>query len=115
MPPTVRLQAKGNAAFGAGSFQEAVEHFSEAIKIDASNHVYFSNRSAAYASLRDYRAALADAQKTVELKPDWARGYSRLGAAYYGLDQLDDAATAYSKGESTGGRQRRGRSEGEAV
>jgi stress-induced-phosphoprotein 1 len=80
-----------------------VDHFSAAIQLDASNHVYFSNRSAAYASLQDYRKALADAQKTVELKPEWAKGYSRLGAGHHGLRQWDDAAAAYSKGEAVGG------------
>lgn len=33
----------------------------------------YSNRSACHASLADYTAALKDAEKTVELKPDWAK------------------------------------------
>jgi stress-induced-phosphoprotein 1 len=32
-----------------------------------------SNRSAAYASKKDYELALKDAEKTVEIKPDWAK------------------------------------------
>ena len=42
--------------------------------MDPSNHVLFSNRSAAHASQGDYAAALEDARKTVELKPDWWAG-----------------------------------------
>lgn len=56
-----------------GDFQEAIKYFSEAIKLDPSNHVLYSNRSAAYASLKNYNDALKDAEKTVELKPDWAK------------------------------------------
>jgi stress-induced-phosphoprotein 1 len=41
--------------------------------LDGSNHVLYSNRSAAYASMRDYQHALEDAEKTVQLKPDWAK------------------------------------------
>ncbi|KAF8379277.1 hypothetical protein HHK36_028710 [Tetracentron sinense] len=41
---------------------------------------------------------LSDAKKTVELKPDWSKGYSRLGAAHVGLHSLDDAISAYKKG-----------------
>ena len=36
----------------------------------------------------------------VELKPDWPKGYSRLGAAHSGLKQWDDAVEAYGKGAS---------------
>ena len=35
----------------------------------------------------------------VEVKPDWAKGYSRLGAAYYGLEEWEDAVKAYEDGE----------------
>lgn len=34
----------------------------------------------------------------VELKPEWAKGYSRLGAAHYGLQQWDKAIAAYEAG-----------------
>ncbi|KAK7330721.1 hypothetical protein VNO77_24919 [Canavalia gladiata] len=91
-------KAKGNAAFSAGDFAAAVRHFSDAIALSPSNHVLYSNRSAAYASLQKYPEALADAQKTVDLKPDWSKGYSRLGAAHLGLGQHDDAVSAYKKG-----------------
>lgn len=73
--PTLRSmpQAKGNAAFSAGHFFEAVEHFTAAIAADPANHVLYSNRSAAHASMGSYDSALEDAKKTVELKPDWAK------------------------------------------
>ncbi len=35
----------------------------------------------------------------VSLKSDWAKGYSRLGAAHFGLGQLEEAAKAYKDGE----------------
>ncbi|CAN4077912.1 unnamed protein product [Withania somnifera] len=91
-------KAKGNAAFAAGNFTDAITHFTEAINLAPTNHVLFSNRSAAYASLGKYSDALSDAQKTVDLKPDWSKGYSRLGAAHSGLHQYNDAVSAYKKG-----------------
>ncbi|CAN0842001.1 Hsp70-Hsp90 organizing protein 2 [Linum grandiflorum] len=91
-------KAKGNAAFSAGDFATAVKHFTEAISLSPSNHVLYSNRSAAHASLQNYSDALIDAEKTVELKPDWAKGYSRLGAAHLGLNRNQDAIAAYKKG-----------------
>uniref|UniRef100_A0A5B6YNA3 Putative Heat shock protein STI n=1 Tax=Davidia involucrata TaxID=16924 RepID=A0A5B6YNA3_DAVIN len=91
-------KAKGNAAFAAGNYTEAIRHFTAAIDLAPTNHVLYSNRSAAYASLHQYTEALSDAQKTVELKPDWSKGYSRLGAAHLGLHHYDDAVSAYKKG-----------------
>ncbi|CAA2995299.1 hsp70-Hsp90 organizing 3-like [Olea europaea subsp. europaea] len=91
-------KAKGNAAFAAGNFTDAVSHFTEAINLATSNHVLYSNRSAAYASLNKFSEALSDAEKTVELKPDWSKGYSRLGAAHMGLHSYNDAVSAYKKG-----------------
>ncbi|KAF2299007.1 hypothetical protein GH714_029709 [Hevea brasiliensis] len=91
-------KAKGNAAFSAGDYAGAVRHFTDAISLAPSNHVLYSNRSAALASLHNYADALADAKKTVELKPDWSKGYSRLGAAHLGLNQIQDAIAAYKKG-----------------
>ncbi|CAM8882816.1 unnamed protein product [Rhodiola kirilowii] len=91
-------KAKGNTAFSAGDYPTAIKHFTDAISLAPENHVLYSNRSAAYASLSQYSQALEDAKRTVELKPDWAKGYSRLGAAYQGLIQLDDAVAAYKKG-----------------
>ena len=62
-------KAKGNAAFSSGDFLSASRYFSDAIALAPDNHVLYSNRSAAYASLHKYSEALADAKKTVELKP----------------------------------------------
>lgn len=91
-------KARGNAAFSSGDYSAAVRHFTDAIVLTPTNHVLYSNRSAAHASLHNYADALADAKKTVELKPDWSKGYSRLGAAHLGLQNHADAISAYKKG-----------------
>jgi tetratricopeptide (TPR) repeat protein len=74
------------------------KHFTEAIEIEPTNHILYSNRSAAYASKRDYQHALEDATKTTELKPDWAKGWGRKGAALHGLGDLVGANDAYEEG-----------------
>lgn len=91
-------KAQGNKYFTAKEFDQAIEQFT--LAIDASlqpNHVLFSNRSACYASLKDFPKALDDAQKCVEVNPLWSKGYNRVGAAQYGLGNFDDAKSAYSK------------------
>lgn len=34
----------------------------------------------------------------VSLNPSWAKGYSRLGAAYFGLEEYQEAIKAYEEG-----------------
>eukprot|EP00359_Climacostomum_virens_P001814 CAMPEP_0204898744 /NCGR_PEP_ID=MMETSP1397-20131031/1460_1 /ASSEMBLY_ACC=CAM_ASM_000891 /TAXON_ID=49980 /ORGANISM="Climacostomum Climacostomum virens, Strain Stock W-24" /LENGTH=562 /DNA_ID=CAMNT_0052066629 /DNA_START=6 /DNA_END=1694 /DNA_ORIENTATION=+ len=89
---------RGNADFSAKNYASAIEHFSEAIRHDPNDHVFYSNRSACYASLEQYPQALEDAKKCVELKPDWVRGYTRKGLAEYYLGLYADAVGTYSKG-----------------
>lgn len=62
---------------------EAIAAFSQAIELDATDPVFFSNRSASYTALTKYAEAIADANTCIELKPDWPKAFSRLGAAQY--------------------------------
>ncbi|XP_010571131.1 PREDICTED: stress-induced-phosphoprotein 1, partial [Haliaeetus leucocephalus] len=92
------LKERGNRALAAGDVVGAVRHYTAAIALDGHNHVLFSNRSAAYARQGDYARALADACRTLELRPDWAKGYSRKAAALEFLHRFEEAKAAYEEG-----------------
>jgi len=98
MSASDELKARGNEAFKASRWDEAIGHFSAAIEVDASNHVLYSNRSAAHASKGDFASALEDAEKCVGLKADWAKGWGRKGAALAGLRRWTEALDAYEGG-----------------
>eukprot|EP00750_Incisomonas_marina_P017336 INCI20245.1.p1 GENE.INCI20245.1~~INCI20245.1.p1 ORF type:complete len:599 (-),score=169.67 INCI20245.1:179-1975(-) len=92
------LKAEGNKCLAAKDFDGAIAKYSEAIALDPANHVFYSNRSAAYLSKGDANSALADADKCIEVKPDWPKGYGRKGAAHHSLQQYEQAFDAYEKG-----------------
>lgn len=91
-------KAQGNAAFVAKDYEKAIDLFSKAIEVsETPNHVFYSNRSACYASLKKFTEALSDAKECVQINPSWSKGYNRLGAAHLGLGDLDEAEGSYKK------------------
>lgn len=92
------FKEKGNNFLQAKQFDDAIQAYTEAINLDPKDHVFFSNRSAAYLSKGDASSALSDAQRCIELKGDWSKGYSRKGAALHSLRRYDEAVNAYEDG-----------------
>jgi stress-induced-phosphoprotein 1 len=91
-------KAKGNAALGTKQFDEAIKWYTYAIEKDGTNHVFFSNRSAAHLSKGDAQNALIDAEACIKVKGDWAKGYNRKGAALQTLGKIEEAIAAFESG-----------------
>ncbi|RHY58915.1 hypothetical protein DYB26_004565 [Aphanomyces astaci] len=91
-------KTRGNRFFQEGQYQQAIDAFTEAISIDPSNAVYYSNRSGAYLKVNKAAQAVTDARKVVELRPEWPKGYSRLGTSLFYQKKYADAKAAYEKG-----------------
>lgn len=98
MATAEEFKAKGNAALQAGNTTEAIQHYTSAIRLDGANHVYFSNRSAAYLKKGDAHNALEDANSCIGLNPGFSKGYSRKGAALHSLKRYNDSIAAYEEG-----------------
>uniref|UniRef100_A0A6U1NHW5 Hsp70-Hsp90 organising protein n=1 Tax=Fibrocapsa japonica TaxID=94617 RepID=A0A6U1NHW5_9STRA len=88
----------GNEAFAAKNYERAIKLYSEAIELDSSNHLFFSNRSACYAAKRDWTSAAEDAKKIIELSPSFVKGYYRLGLAQMEMGEFGPAAATVRKG-----------------
>ena len=85
------LKEQGNKALKAGNFDQAISCYTQAVALDPSSHILFSNRSAAYAQKKDYENALKDACQIIKVKPEWWKGYSRKAVALEFLGRLEDA------------------------
>jgi len=93
-----KCKENGNRAFAEKKFDEAINFYSEAIKIDNRNHVYWSNRSAAYMGKSMFTHALEDAEQCVKLNPKWGKGYFRKAVALLALSRASDAETVLQEG-----------------
>ncbi|XP_073126615.1 uncharacterized protein [Henckelia pumila] len=91
----ISLKDQGNEFFKAGNYLKAAALYTQAIKQDASNPALYSNRAAAFLNLVKLNKALADAETTISLKPDWEKGYFRKGCVLEAMENYEDALAAF--------------------
>ena len=65
-PEAEKHKEAGNALFAAKHFSKAMDCYSAAIGLDATNPVYFSNRAFCHIRLEEYGSAIEDATKAIE-------------------------------------------------
>ena len=80
------LKKRGNAAFVTKEFETAIDLYSQALEEDTPGrdgilHILHSNRSLAYSKAGNIIAAIKDARRATTLKPNWSKGFYRLGLA----------------------------------
>mmetsp|Transcript_28790 Transcript_28790/g.89588 ORF Transcript_28790/g.89588 Transcript_28790/m.89588 type:complete len:519 (+) Transcript_28790:872-2428(+) len=96
-----RLQVaktKAQRAISKHEWVEALKHYSECIELEPDDHLNWSNRAAAHQQLGLFEEMLADAAKSTEVKPDYVKGWWRIGQANLHLENLDEAEEALRRG-----------------
>ncbi|KAM9362829.1 uncharacterized protein ABDE67_010447 isoform 2-T2 [Symphorus nematophorus] len=88
------LTVQGIQMFEQGQYSQAVDMFTKAIYCDPKDHRFYGNRSYCYWCLEQYYSALTDAQRSIQLAPDWPKGYFRKGCALMGLKRYSEAEKA---------------------
>jgi len=94
----------GGECFKNKDYTNALTHYTASIKAtpvkDESLSALFSNRSAVLLQLGHLAAALLDAQRCADSKPDWPKGHFRRGCAFRALERLEEAAAAFRDGQA---------------
>jgi tetratricopeptide (TPR) repeat protein len=94
--PGAAFKDEGNEFFKQGEHLKAAASYTKAIKAEPLNHVYYSNRSQAFLKLSKITKAVEDADKCIQLAPDFVKGYHRKAAALAALndeEKKDEACT----------------------
>ncbi|XP_062176378.1 outer envelope protein 64, mitochondrial [Alnus glutinosa] len=86
------LKEKGNAAFKGRQWNKAVNYYTEAIKLNATNATYYCNRAAAYLELGCFQQAEEDCSKAIVLDKKNVKAYLRRGTARESLLRYKEAA-----------------------
>ncbi|GAV99525.1 protein prenylyltransferase [Lentinula edodes] len=63
-----KVKEKGNVAFKATKYQEAIEHYTKAIEMNPLEPAFLTNRAASYIALKRFRPALDDCQHAATLQ-----------------------------------------------
>jgi stress-induced-phosphoprotein 1 len=98
--PTKAAEAKelGNTEFKACNFLAAIDHYSEAVKRDPDNAIYWTNRATARCKVLDFGGAMRDVKAAIKLNPEYAKAYGRKARIEMLSKQYHHALDTVSEG-----------------
>ncbi|KAI9030076.1 hypothetical protein CLU79DRAFT_733945 [Phycomyces nitens] len=86
-----KAREAGNALFKQSKWPEAIEQYTESIKRNEKDARPYSNRAACYLKLLAINEAQKDADKCIELDPEFVRGYIRKASVEFAKKEYDTA------------------------
>jgi tetratricopeptide (TPR) repeat protein len=95
--PQEDYKEKGNACVKDKNYKEAIVHYSNGLRKNPADFFLYSNRSFAYLKLKQFFYALSDAEKVIELRPDFVKGYFRKAEVLRETFQYDEALLNYGR------------------
>nr|DBA29569.1 TPA: hypothetical protein GDO54_009784 [Pyxicephalus adspersus] len=87
----------GNNMASGERFSEALQYYTEAIKLNPSEYRFLGNRSYVFDRLGRYTEALTDAETALKIQPHFLKGHYRKGKALKGLQLYSEAIAAFQQ------------------
>ncbi|XP_059282354.1 protein SGT1 homolog [Lycium ferocissimum] len=70
---------------GGHKYSQAIALYTQVIKLNSENVVYWANRVFAHIKLKEYCSVIEDGAKAIEIVPIYSKGYYRREAAYLAM------------------------------
>lgn len=91
-----KLKDEGNEAFKNSDFEKSIKIYTEALRIcpllySQQRAILYCNRSASRLKLEQYKKAIADSTKAIELDDKYVKAYYRRAQAYEATEKLDES------------------------
>ncbi|CAG9865374.1 unnamed protein product [Phyllotreta striolata] len=87
----------GNKLYKIKQYRSAIPFYTEAINICPDVPSYYGNRSVCYMMLNRYVEALEDARRSVQISPEFVKGYVRMAKCGIAMGDLTTADYAIKK------------------
>jgi tetratricopeptide (TPR) repeat protein len=90
-----KLIDESNECFQKADWTCTITKTSEALKLDSSSVIAYTNRAGAYVNKRMFNEAAEDCDKAIRIKPDYGLAYNNRGYMYQLVGQRDQAKSDY--------------------
>jgi tetratricopeptide (TPR) repeat protein len=88
--------SRGVRAIKEGDYSQAIQAFTDAIKLDQNNSSALNNRGFAYRRTGDNDSAISDFKAAIRINPKFAFAYFNLGVTWLSKGDYDQAITSFS-------------------
>ena len=80
----------GNKAFILKKYDEAIQHYTQAIEMtkDKPNHVYFANRANSKLEIFDFNGCVEDCDQAIQIEKTFIKSYLRKAKALQSLERF---------------------------
>jgi len=92
------LKAEGNEFFKAKRYQEAIDKYTQAIANNQNDVTFYSNRSACYAALEQWKEAADDGRSCIMCDKNFVKGYFRQATGLKNMGDIAGAIEACKRG-----------------
>ena len=94
-PESAEKYNAGQTLFEKRRYQQALQAFEEAVKLDGNNAQAYRGMAKTYQKLKDTDKAIGNFRMAATVKPDYAEAHYELGNLYFNLKKYKDAQGAF--------------------
>ncbi|MDB5012425.1 MAG: hypothetical protein JWQ25_627 [Daejeonella sp.] len=96
-PEAIKLFEEGRTFYGKSDYDQAINSFTEAIKLHASYSDAYNWRGYVYHAKKEYDIAISDYKEASRLNPTFANPHFNLGMSYYKKQNYDEAINEFDE------------------
>ena len=94
-PESAEKYNAGQALFEKRRYQQALQAFEEAVKLDGNNAQAYRGMARTYQKLKDSDKAIANFRMATTVKPDYVEAHYELGNLFFNLKKYKDAQASF--------------------